>query len=871
MYACPIPSDCVAPQPTELQLHQRYFELFEAVVATLMEPGASDVVCDALAMVAEASHCAVAALFLDAPDRVSARLACHWVNPLSGTCIPASDFRRIHYEEIQALADILEAGMVLNLPLAALSVAGRRMLAPFGVTRVVCLPLLDRGIPFGFISLLDIGSAPARSPVELHFLATLSNVFAQAILKQRTDQELHASRQRLLALVSASQDMVFEFDEAGVITKVWSGHPALPAAPLLEGQPFMTALPAAMAQEIQSVQSQVLQARRTVQISCALHDSNAVVYLQARLSPILTEGQVHVVVLVQDASEIMQEAVRRKTMLDTLNLLEEAVIDLSPAGELVAATPAWGRLRGLDGRDFEADLGVSLLSHVVQDDKEPLGEALTRLLDAEAATTQRFRLLRCQEAPIWVEARLIAHYSPDGVVQGMRGVLRDITESYLSEQRIAQLALYDTLTNLPNRSHLDGALRRAVAEAARSGGRVALGFIDLDHFKQVNDALGHRAGDELLVNVASRLSAVLQGRGMLARWGGDEFIALVPDLGELAGMRELAEALRQAAQQGVMLEGLEAYPTISVGFAVYPEDAGSASELLSAADHTMYHAKSAGRNNVCFCSDIVHFKAFGREHMAMQSRLSGAIQGDSLQVFYQPIVDAGSGTVLALEALARWPDGKGGWVSPELFIPMAEKAGLIQGLSERIMMQGFGQLARWRQAGIMQPLTFNISRTQLYSASFVSHMQAQLAGFDLRPHDLILEITESVALTDYSRQIKHLRQLVEAGFRIAIDDFGTGYSSLSQLHEMPVQFIKVDAAFAQRLHTDEGRAVMQAIIQLAQLLKLKIVVEGVESREAAQCLQAMGVRGMQGFHYSEPVPPNVAELMLRLGVQPKNL
>lgn len=866
MYAYPVSSDCVAQQPAELLLQQRYFEIFEAVVATLMEPGVPDVLCDALSMVVEACDCSVGALFLDAPDRTAARLVCHWVHPQSSSTIPANDFRRISYEDLQTLADILEAGMVFNLPMRELSASGRKMLSPLGVTRVICLPLLEHGTPFGFIALLDLGKEPVRSSAELHFLATLANVFAQAILKQRAEQEIQANQQRLLALVGATQDMVFELDEAGLITKVWSGHPALPPAERIEGHNFFDVLPGGMAGEIASVLPLVLNELRTTQINCVLPNGNSPVYLQIRLSPVQADGDVHAVAMVQDASEIMQEAVQRKTMLDTLNLLEEAVIDLSPSGDLVAATPAWARLRGLSAPHIQADVGQSLLVQVSLDDREMLGEALASLLDAEVATTQRFRLLRHQLDPIWVEAKLIAHYTPDGTVQGVRGVLRDITASYLSEQRITQLALYDTLTRLPNRSHLDRALRQAIGNASKEGRKVALGFIDLDHFKQVNDALGHKAGDDLLVNVANRLSSALQNKGLLARWGGDEFVALLPDLEDVSGLRDLAERLRQAAQQGVMLEGLEAYPTISVGFAVYPEDAGSAEELLSAADHTMYHAKNAGRNNACFCSDIVHFKAFGREHMAMQSRLSGAIQGDNLQVFYQPIVDAENGAVLALEALARWPDGKGGWVSPELFIPMAEKAGLIQGLSDRIMEQGFIQLARWRQAGLRQPLTFNVSRTQLYSADFVSRVLDRLASFDLRPHDIILEITESVALTDYARQIKHLRQLVTAGFRIAIDDFGTGYSSLSQLHEMPVQFIKVDTAFAQRLHTEEGRAVMQAIIQLAQLLKLKIVVEGVESRRTADCLLQMGVRSMQGFYYSEPVPQGVAELMLRLGV-----
>ena len=872
MFAEPGSYNCLEPQSeSALLLHQRYFEVFETVVSTLMEPGGQDAPSEALSVVIEACHCSVGAVFLDAPDRASSRLAFHRTHPQSDTAIPAGSFRRIHYVDMQALADMLEVGMVLNAPLQDLPPRNRRMLSPYGVKRIICLPLLERGTAFGFISLLDIGKERIRTSAELHFLAMLANVFAQALLKQRAELEIQVSQQRLLALVGATQDMVFEVDETGVIEQIWSGHSALPSPDVLVGGHLSDVLPPDMACELVQALPMVLHELRSVQVNCTVRNNGVAVYFLIRLSPLSADGHTHAVAMVQDVSSIMQEAVQRKTMLDTLNLLEEAVIDLSPRGELVATTPAWARLRGIDPLHASADMGKPLQYWVQNEDREALIEVISALQGSEKSKTQRFRLLRYEAEPIWVEARLIAYCSPDGTIQGLRGVIRDVTVAHLNEQHITKLALYDTLTHLPNRLMLDDELHQAISRAKRCNGKVALGFIDLDHFKEVNDAFGHKIGDELLVNVANRLSGALRGQGILARWGGDEFIALIPDVADIASLRGVAETLRQAAQLGVMLDEVEAHPTISVGFALYPDNAGDAEELLSAADHTMYHAKNAGRNNVCFYSDILHFKAFGREHLAIQARLSGAIQDDTLQVFYQPIVDVSDGSVLALEALARWQDGRGGWISPDLFIPMAEKAGLIQELSDRIMAQGFAQLSRWRNAGLTQPLTFNISRSQLFSANFLSCVQERLAVFGLRPQDVILEITESVALTDYARQMRHLRQFMAAGFRIAIDDFGTGYSSLSQLHEMPVQFLKIDASFAQRLNTEDGRGVMQAIIQLAQLLKLKVVVEGVEDREAASYLKFLGVRGMQGFYYSEPVPSVEAECMMLMGVMPRDV
>lgn len=854
------------PLGQSLQLHQRYFDAFEAVVATLMEPDATDALSDALAILIEACNCSVGAVFLDESGHVAARLACYQIHPRSRAVpIPPALFRCISYGDLPGLANMLEVGMVINCPLQDLTPLAKTMLAPFGVSRLICLPLLERGEAFGFVTLLDIGEAPQRSPIELHFLAMLSNVFAQALLKQRAEAETHSNQQRLRVLVGATQDMVFEVDHTGRIVNVWSGHPALPPAEQLTGSLLADVLPPAMARELIQGLPAVLEESRSIQINCVVPCSAGPVYLLVRLSPVQADDQAHAVAMVQDVTELMQDAARRKTTLDTLNLLEEAVIDLSPAGDLLETTPAWARLRGIAPHEMGGDIGKPLLHWVQAEDRELLAEAFCRLLDSDESKNQRFRLLRHEAEPIWVEARLIAHYSPDGMVEGLRGVLRDVTEAHLAEQHITQLALYDGLTRLPNRLLLDNELSRAIDDARRDGTQVALGFIDLDHFKEVNDAFGHKIGDEMLVSVADRLSGVLRDTGLLARWGGDEFIALIPNLTEQSGLRDLAEQLRLAAQQSVLLAGQETSPTISVGFAVYPQDAGSADELLSAADHTMYHAKTTGRNNACFFSDILHFQVFGREHLAIQSRLSGAIHDDMLQVFYQPIVDVNDGTVLALEALARWKDGLGGWVSPDLFIPMAEKTGLIQGLSERIMEQSFAQLALWREAGLQQQLMLNISRNQLFSSSFVPCVLERLARFGLSSRDVVLEITESVALTDYSRQIKHLNQIVAAGFQVAIDDFGTGYSSLSQLHEIPVRFIKIDSSFAQRLHAEDGRGVMQAIVQLGHTLKLDVVVEGVESQDAASYLQGIGVKRMQGFYFSEPVPPHRAELMLRLG------
>lgn len=851
----------------ELGLYHAYFDAFDSVVARLLARDGASGVADAMAALADVTRASVVSLYLNVPDGSVARMVAAWRDPATRlAAVTPAPLKLFEYANYPMLSDTLAVGMVLNKSLLELPLAEQMLLAQIGARRILCIPLLNRGELFGFLSFLDDDERRERSSTELKLLSMLGNHVAQALIRLHVEDDLLANQQRLRALVGATEDMVFELSPEGVVRQVWSGHPALPSAEVITGRPIALVLPPEIVQVLAPAIPEALAAKHSVTVQCALPQRG--VWLHLRLQPV-TVGEPRVVVLVHDVTELAQDAARKKTMLDTLNLLEEAIVDMTPAGELIEATPAWAGLRGLEARNLPQDMGKALSTWVHPEDQPSMADVLGRLLASNEASSLRVRLMQEKGEFLWVEARLIALRGPDGSCHGVRGVMRDVTVAHLNEQHITQLAHYDNLTKLPNRLLLDQALAHAVDRARRDNTKVALGFIDLDHFKQINDAFGHKMGDELLVNLATRLKTVLRDNDLLARWGGDEFVVLLPDLTDTARLSDIAERLRQAARQGVVLDGMEAKPTISVGFAVFPDNAESGEELLTAADHTMYHAKNAGRNNACFYSDILHLKALGREHVAIQSRLSDAIRLGGLQVYYQPIVRAKGGDVYAIEALARWQDDKSGWISPELFIPMAEKVGLIQELSEVVTHQAFCKLREWRDAGLAQKLMLNVSRSQLFAPRFVSNLVDRLGEFKLRPSDVIIEITESVALTDYSRQLKHLKLLGAAGFALAIDDFGTGYSSLSQLHEMPAQLLKVDVSFTQRLHTDEGRRVMQAIVQLSHGLDLDIVVEGVENLETARFLQGLGVQYLQGFHFSEPVPAGVAELWMRLGLSGK--
>ncbi|QLG88592.1 EAL domain-containing protein [Chitinibacter bivalviorum] len=851
-----------------LGTYHTYFNAFDSVVSILTHTDEPDYLLDMLQVLGQASRSSMTGLYLNDEHGRCAKLVAAWRDQdcslLEYTPAP---FLSIDYDQYALLADTLAVGMVLNKSLLELPLAEQMLLAQVGIRHLLCVPLLQGGELFGFLAFLNDSEERQPDSVALRLLAMLSNHVAQALGKAKLEAESLANQQRLRALVGATQDMVFELDAQAIVRHVWSGHPALPAGDVMLNRPMATVLPYELASELLRLLPQILAGQSSQQFNCMLPEQD--VCLLVRVQPVGTAQQRSVVVLLQDISALMHDAARKKTMLDTLNLLEEAIVDLLPTGVLTEATLGWSKLRGIEARDLPAELGRPLISWVHPEDIKLVSHIIDRQAKSKEPASERFRLLRADGDFIWVELRLIAHFSPDGRVTALRGVMRDVTVAHLNEQNITQMALYDGLTRLPNRLLLDNELHRAIDEARREHRKVALGFIDLDHFKQINDAFGHKTGDDLLVMLAQRLNEVLPENGLLARWGGDEFIALIPEVESQKHLAEIAEQLRLAARQSIMINGMETQPTVSVGFAIYPDNAESGDELLSAADHTMYHAKHAGRNSVCFYSDIVHLKALGREHVAIQSRLSSAIRHGGLQVFYQPIVNARTGEVIAVEALARWMDDKSGWISPELFIPMAEKVGLIQELSEQIMLQSFAKLRDWRESGLSQKLMINVSRSQLYLPTFVTTLVERLTQFKLRPSDVIIEITESVALTDYARQMRHLRQLGAAGFVLAIDDFGTGYSSLSQLHEMPAQMLKVDVSFSQRLHTEDGRRVMQAIAQMAQALQLDLVIEGVETLETVRFLQGLGVNYMQGFYFSQPVPSGVAELWMRLGLQGK--
>ncbi len=442
---------------------------------------------------------------------------------------------------------------------------------------------------------------------------------------------------------------------------------------------------------------------------------------------------------------------------------------------------------------------------------------------------------------------------------------RDITERKEAEGRIFRLAYFDTLTGLPNRIAFSERLDREIQRARHQGSNLAILFLDLDGFKNVNDTLGHSAGDILLQWVADRLGHSRRPADVVARMelpaneldvarlGGDEFTLLLPDLRHPEHALGVAQRIHEQMRRPFIIEGREVALSTSIGIALYPDDGEDAATLLKHADTAMYHAKKLGRDNCQFYSASLTEEVMRR--LNLESALRLAQERNELYLVYQPQLDLASGRIQSLEALLRWRHPEQGLVPPLTFIPVAEENGLIVSIGEWVLRTACADAVRWRDAGHPLRVAVNLSTVQFRNPRLLEQISAILRETGLDAGFLELEVTEGVLMEDWHSTQTTLDALRTMGVRLSLDDFGTGYSSLSYLKRLPLHTLKVDQSFVRGLPADqENLAIVRAIVALARNLGFSVTAEGIETLAQAQLLCDLECETLQGFHFSEPVP-----------------
>lgn len=439
------------------------------------------------------------------------------------------------------------------------------------------------------------------------------------------------------------------------------------------------------------------------------------------------------------------------------------------------------------------------------------------------------------------EAGNISHYA---------ALFTDITQLRENEERVRRLAYYDALTGLPNRRMLEDRLEQAIRQAQRYSHSLAVIFIDLDHFKQVNVTLGHAVGDELLLKVSERIRCHLRDDDTLARLGGDEFLVLLPELTELDEATRVARQLIATVSDAFVIDGHEFRVGCSLGISLYPDDGVTPEVLVKNADAAMYRAKQQGRNTYRLYRAEKHEQ--DHQTLAIETALRNSVEtGEGLSVHYQPLIERDSGAIQHAEALLRWSPPGFGDIPPDEFIRLAERSGLISPLGQRAMQLVASQLQSWFSAGLTPPqVAINLSARQFWQEDLIEQVHSLFTTYDLPAGQIGFELTESILLEHQQQAVSKLTALRELGCQLALDDFGTGYSSLNYLLDLPLTTIKIDSNFIQQLDGEKRRgstAIIAAITTLAKALGLGVVAEGVETEAQLAALNPYPIDQLQGY------------------------
>jgi diguanylate cyclase (GGDEF)-like protein/PAS domain S-box-containing protein len=477
-----------------------------------------------------------------------------------------------------------------------------------------------------------------------------------------------------------------------------------------------------------------------------------------------------------------------------------------------------------------------------------------------------FKRKNGESYPAWLVMNALRN--SDGKVTHYFGISLDISERKANEQQIKFLAHHDVLTGLPNRLLCGERLEFSIQQARRTGCKVAILFVDLDRFKNINDSMGHHVGDALLRSVSQRLAEVVRDGDTVSRLGGDEFIVIFSSVVNAEKVGKILEhRLMPSLQKPHLLDGVELYVSCSVGIALFPDDGDTIDVLMRNADSAMYQAKNVGRNNFQFFTPALNDRVV--EHLHLESDLRHAVERVELVLYYQPRIKASSCRLAGVESLVRWQHPTEGLIPPGRFIPIAEESGLIAPIGAWIIREACRQHFAWRESGVGTiPISINLSAIQFKNGGLVTTLRDVLAEFPIDARLIELELTESILMENVDNTIAILHEIKALGFSLSIDDFGTGYSSLNYLYRFPIDKLKIDMSFIQNIHiAPHNLAVTNAIIGLGHTLGLGVVAEGVESEADVRVLQYAGCDELQGFYFGRPMPPaEFADWLDRFGM-----
>ncbi|HEX9985258.1 MAG TPA: EAL domain-containing protein [Thermoanaerobaculia bacterium] len=698
---------------------------------------------------------------------------------------------------------------------------------------------------------------------ELGFLRSTANILGEAVASSRTEQALRNSESRLRQLIASALDAVVTIDRAGNVLE-WN-----PQAEVTFGVPAKEAigrpLPAGLFADALLFSADLPHRR----LETFAKRANGDLFPAELTIDVFGDNFTAFVRDISDRRRAQQELEQREKRFRTI--VEKSWSGVGLLDQNLRFTFSGSSTQYVIGYDETELLGQSILELVHPREREALSETFARLLETPSQESHgELRFRHKNGSWVWLEGfsqNLLHEPSVGAIVLNYR----DVTQRKETERQLEYHAYYDSLTGLPNRLLFRDRVVNGIANARRNRFGLAIMYLDLDHFKLVNDGLGHTFGDTLLAEIATRLSSCLRGSDTISRIGGDEFSILLSEVPNTEAVAHVARKLLDAISQPLCIEGHDLIVTASIGISFYPSDGDDVGTLLKCADAAMYRAKELGRNQTQLFTSSMNERYVRR--LALEQSLHHAIERNQLELYYQPIYDRARRRIVSLEALIRWRDPVRGMVQPGEFIQLAEETGLIVPIGDWVLKEACRQLREWHASGLTGlRVAINISAVQFQHA-LVDSVRSALELSGVAPQLVQLEITESAAMQNVDLTMRVLRELKELGVTIAVDDFGTGMSSLIYLKDFPIDTIKIDKEFLRDVTTDEtAAAIVTYVINLAHTLGLGVVAEGVETEEQYTFLKHYACDLLQGYLFSRPLPADdVLPYLQKAVFRPKTL